>query len=139
MANANDLRTGPDSSLTALVTGIINDVQELLKQQLSLFREEVKDDVRKTKEAAISLGAGIGILVLSGIFLCLMLVYLLNWAFPAALPVWLCYGIIGGLLLLSGGALLYAGRRKLASFNPLPDQSVGALRENVRWIMNPRK
>lgn len=52
---ANDVHTGPDSSLTSLVAGIIKDVQELLKQQLSLFREEVKDDVRKTKEAAISL------------------------------------------------------------------------------------
>jgi hypothetical protein len=137
MANANDVRTGSDASLTSLVTGIINDVQELLKQQLNLFREEVKDDVRKTKEAAISLGAGIGILVLSGIFLCLMLVYLLHWAF--SLQEWICYGIVGGLLLLVGGGLLFAGRQKLASFNPLPDQSVGALRENVRWIMNPRK
>jgi hypothetical protein len=135
---AHDIRTGTEPSLTALVTGIINDVQELLKQQLSLFRQEVKDDVRKTKEAAISLSAGIGILVVGGIFIGLMLVYLLNWAFPAALPVWLCYGIIGGLMLLGGGALLYAGKRRLASFNPLPDQSVEALRENVQWIMNPK-
>jgi hypothetical protein len=135
---ANDIRTGTEPSLTSLVTGIINDLQELLKQQLSLFRQEVKDDVRKTKEAAISLSAGIGILALGGIFIGLMLVYLLNWAFPEALPVWLCYGIIGGLMLLGGGALLYAGKRRLASFNPLPDQSVEALRENVQWIMNPK-
>jgi hypothetical protein len=135
---ANDIGTGTEPSLTSLVTGIINDAQELLKQQLSLFRQEVKDDVRKTKEAAISLGAGIGILALGGIFICLMLVYLLNWAFPTALPLWLCYGIIGGLMLLGGGGLLYAGKRRLASFNPLPDQSVEALRENVQWIMNPK-
>jgi len=136
---SNDVRTGPEASLTSLMTGIINDVQELLKQQLSLFRQEVKDDVRKTKEAVISLSAGTGILVLGGILLCLMLVYLLNWAFPSVLPLWACYGIIGGLLVLGGGALLYAGKRKLTSFNPLPDQSVGALRENVQWIMNPKK
>jgi hypothetical protein len=136
---ANDLHTGTEPGLTNLVTGIINDVQELLRQQLNLFRQEVKDDVRKTKEAVISLSAGVGILVLSVILLSFMLVYLLNWAFPDALPLWLCYGIIGGLLLLGGGALLYAGKRKLTSFNPLPDQSVGALRENVQWIMNPKK
>jgi hypothetical protein len=135
---SQDIRNGTEPSLTSLVTGIINDLQELLKQQLSLFRQEIKDDVRKTKEAAISLSAGIGILALGGLFMCLMLVYLLNWAFPATLPVWLCYGIIGGLMLLSGGALLYAGKRRLASFNPLPDQSVEALRENVQWIMNPK-
>jgi hypothetical protein len=134
---ANDLHTGTEPGLTQLVTGIINDAQELLKQQLSLFRQEIKDDVRKTKEAVIALSAGIGTLALGGIFVCLMLVYLLHWAF--AMELWLCYGIIGGLLLLGGGVLLYAGKRKLTSFNPLPDQSIGALRENVRWIMNPKK
>ena len=135
---ANDLHTGTEPGLSHLVTGIINDVQELLKQQLNLFRQEIKDDARKTKEAVISLSAGIGVLVLGVILLSLMLVFLLHWAFDV-LPLWLCFGIIGGLMLLGGGALLYAGKRKLASFNPLPDQSVGALRENVRWIMNPKK
>jgi uncharacterized membrane protein YqjE len=136
---ANEVHTGPEPTLTSLVTGIVTDVQELVKQQLNLFRQEVKDDVRKSKEAAITLGAGIGMLVVSAIFLCLMLVYLLHWAFPTVLQDWICYGIIGGLLFLGGAGLLYAGKRKLASFHPLPDQSVGALRENVRWITNPRR
>jgi hypothetical protein len=136
---ANEVHTGADASLTSLVTGIVHDAQELLKQELALFRQEVKGDVRKTKEAAVLLGAGIGTLVLSGIFICQMLAYLLNWAFPNALPLWICEGIMGGLLLLVGGGLFYIGRSKLISFNPLPDQTVGALKENVRWIMNPRK
>jgi hypothetical protein len=135
---ANDVHPGTETSLTSLVTGIIKDVQELLKQQLSLFRQEVKDDMRKTKEAALSMGAGIGILTVGSLFLCLMLDHLLNWAFPTALPPWLCDGIIGVLMLIGGGALLYLGKRRLASFNPLPDQSVEALRENVQWIMNPK-
>jgi hypothetical protein len=135
---ANDVHTGAEPSFTSLVTGIINDAQELLKQEMSLFRQEVKNDVRKTKEAVLSLSEGIGILVVGGLFFCLMLVNLLNWAFPT-LPLWLCYGIICALLLAGGGVLLYMGKRKLASFNPLPDQSVEALRENVQWIMNPKK
>jgi len=52
---ANDLHTGTEPSLTGLVTGIINDAQELLKQQVALFKQEVKDDIRKTKEAAVAL------------------------------------------------------------------------------------
>ena len=134
-----DVHTSPEPKLTSLVTGIINDVQDLLKQQLTLFREEVKNDVRKTKEAVLSLSVGIGILAVGGLFLCLTLVHLIHWAAPDVLPLWLCYGIVAGLFLLGGGALLYAGKRKLSSFNPLPDQSVGALKENVQWLMNPRK
>lgn len=135
---ANDLHTGTEPSMTGLVTGIINDAQELFKQQLALFKQELKDDVRKTKEAAISLSAGLGIVLVGGLLWCLMLVHLLAWAFPS-LPLWCAYGIIGLVFVAGGGALLYLGKKRFESFNPLPDQSVGALKENVQWIMNPKK
>jgi len=135
---APDLHTGTEPSFTGLVTGIINDAQDLLKQQLALFRQEVTDDVRKTKEAVISLALGGAVLIVGGLLWCLMLVHLLQWAIPA-LPLWCCYGIIGLLFTGAGGVLLYTGKRRFESFNPLPDQSVGALKENVRWIMNPKK
>jgi hypothetical protein len=135
---ANDLRTGNEPSLTGLVTGIINDGQELLKQQMALFKQEIKDDLRRTKEIALSLGAGIAILLVGGLLWCLMLVHLLAWLAPG-LPLWCCYGIIGLIFVAGGGALLYAGKRRMESFNPLPDQSVRALKENVQWILNPKK
>lgn len=135
---ANDLHTGTEPSVTGLVTGIINDAQELLKQQLALFKQEVKDDVRKTKEAALSLSIGIAVLLVGGLLWCWMLVYLLNWAIPS-LPLWSCYGIVGLAFVTCGGAFLYMGKKRFESFNPLPDQSVKALKENVRWIMNPKK
>jgi hypothetical protein len=47
--------------------------------------------------------------------------------------------MIAGLFLLGGAVLLYAGKRKLTSFHPLHDQAVTALKENVQWLMNPRK
>lgn len=135
---ANDLRTGHEPSITGLVTGIINDAQDLLKQQLALFKQEIKDDVRKTKEAVLALSVGMGILLVGGLLWCLMLVHLLSWAFPS-LPLWCSYGIIGLVFVACGGALLYLGKRRFESFNPLPEQSVGALKENVQWIMNPKK
>jgi hypothetical protein len=135
---ANDLHTGSEPSLTGLVAGIINDAQELLKQQMALFKQEIKDDVRKTKEAALALSAGLGIVVVGGLLLCVMLVHFLNWAVPS-LPLWSCYGIVGIVFVACGGALLYAGKKRFESFNPLPEQSVGALKENVQWIMNPKK
>ena len=135
---ANDLHTGHEPSITGLVTGIINDAQDLLKQQLAMFKQEIKDDVRKTKEAALALSAGLGILVVGGLLWCVMLVHLLSWALPS-LPLWCCYGIVGLVFVAGGGALLYTGKRRFESFNPLPEQSVGAMKENVQWIMNPKK
>jgi len=71
-------------SMAPLVTGIIDDLQELIKQNLALFKVEVREDFKKTKEAAASLGVGIGLAVVGALHLTLMLVYLLWWAFDSA-------------------------------------------------------
>lgn len=47
---------GAEPSVTSLLSGIVNDAQELIKQQLLLFRHELKDDVNKAREVLPSLG-----------------------------------------------------------------------------------
>jgi len=133
---ATDLQTGPDTTISELVTGIVKDVQELLAQQLQLFKEELSADFRKTKEAAASLAFGGGALLLAVGFLCLMLVHLLNWA--TALPLWGCYGLVGGVLAALGGALVFAGKHQLDSVTPFPQESAQALKENVQCLINPK-
>jgi hypothetical protein len=134
----NDLQNGPEgASATQLVGGIITDAQELVKQQLALLRHEVKEDFRKAEEAGSFLVWGLGGALVGSIVLCLMLVHLLSWAAPA-LPVWVCYGIVGAPIVTLGGALYFAGAHKVRSFNPLHDQSAQALKENYQWITNPK-
>lgn len=135
---ANQLQTAPEPSMTSLVSGIIDDVQELIKQQADLIRSEIKDDMQKTKVAVSSMAAGAGVALLGVILLSLMAVYLLHWAAPN-LPLWACFGIVGGALAVAGGALIYAGKKKFDSFNPLPDQSFQALKENLQWQTNNPK
>jgi uncharacterized membrane protein YqjE len=129
---ANDVRSPNDPSVTTLVSGIVCEVQELIKQQVALVRVEVRNDFQKTKSAISSLAIGAGILLLGIILACLMVVYALNAAWPE-LPLWACYAIVGGVLLALGVILLYAGKRKFDTFNPLPDQSFEALKENLQW------
>jgi len=132
---ANDAHTGTEPSVTTLVTGIINDAQELIKQQMALVRTEIQEDFRKTKEGALSLALGLGIAALGGLLLCFMLVHLLYWAVPQV-TLWGWFGIVGGVLAAAGAGLIYAGSKTFESFNPLPDQSARALKENVQWLTN---
>jgi len=131
------MRSHDDPSVTKLVTGIVGDVQELIKQQVALVRVEVRDDFAKTKTALSSLAIGAGVMLLGIILACLMIVYALNAAWPE-LPLWACYAIVGGVLLALGAILLYAGKKKFDTFNPLPDQSFQALKENLQWQKNPK-
>jgi hypothetical protein len=130
---ASDIQTGSERTITSLVTGILSDAQELIKQQLALTREEIKEDVRRTKDAILFLGAGIGVATVGGLLLLFMLVHFLSWAFPG-LPLWGSFGLVGGLLVVLGLGMFFAGKQLFESFNPLPDQSAAALRENVQWL-----
>lgn len=133
----SDFHTDAAPSVTELVGGIVGDVQDLIKQQFALFKHEVREDIRKAKDATVSLVLGGAILAVGGILLCLMLVHLLHWAAPT-LPLWSCYAIVGGGLTLIGGIGLYVGYRQVKSVNPLPDETVAALKENVQWIAKPK-
>jgi hypothetical protein len=134
---ADHVQTVPEGSLTGLVTGIVNDAQELVKQQFALFKYEIREDLHKTMQAAIALGIGIAVALVGGLSLWLALVFLLFWAFPVV-PLWGWFAIVGGLFIIAGALLFYAGKAKLESFNPLPNQSAEALKENVQWIMRPK-
>jgi hypothetical protein len=131
---ANYLDTGQEISIPALVTGIVNDAQNLLKQQLSLFKYEIQADIRKTKQAVLVLGVGMGITLVGLWFLFLMLVYFLAWS--TSLPLWSCYGLVGLGLSAVGGLLIYRAKRKFDVIHPLPEQSARALEENIQCLTN---
>lgn len=137
---ADDVHTSSESSVTNLVSGILNDAQELFKQQVVLLKHEVKDDLRKTRDAALVLVIGTGVVGLGGLLLCWGLVYLLRWAAGGEdhLPLWASFGIVGGILAIVGGIVCYLGKKKFDSFNPLPEETAEALKENVQWIMKPK-
>jgi hypothetical protein len=134
---ANDGQGPPERSVTTLVSGIIADTQQLIQQQFAMFQQEFRDDWRKSKEAAIALAVGVGITLAGSVLLLLMLSLLLHWAVPG-LPLWACCGIVGGVLVALGGALVYAGVKKFDSFHPLSDQSVEAMKENLKWTTKPK-
>jgi H+/Cl- antiporter ClcA len=133
---ANDLQTNSEPSVTSLLGGIVSDLQTLLGQQLALFRQEVRDDLRKTKEATLAIMAGVVVALLGGITLCFMAAHALDTY--TQIPLWGCYGIVGGVLAIIGGALLAVGLGRFRSFNPLPDESAQAFKENVQWIAKPK-
>jgi len=143
----NEVHTQSEPGLTSLLGGIISDFGDLIRQEIRFAKAEVKSDLSKTREAVSILAVGIGIASVSGMLLVWMLVYLLHWLTipagdvldPAKLPLWACFGIVGGILGVIGGITIQTGRGKLQSNNPLPDQTVENVKENVQWIANSKK
>jgi|SRR5216117_359691 len=134
---ALDLRSAGQPTLTALMKGIVSDAQELIRQQIALFKTEIRADLRKTRQATVLILAGTGAMIVGGVFLLIMLPLLLNWLVPA-IPLWACFGVVSAAALAVGGTLVLVGVRRFKSFNPLPTQSVEALKENLTWTIHPK-
>lgn len=122
-----------DQGINSLVGGILADMQRLFGQQIELLHQEISDDFRKTKESILAMGAG-GILALLGAMLLIpALIGVLSWAVPQ-IPWWGWCGILAGLSLVAAAVLYSGGKKKLESFNPLPDRSLQAAKESLEWI-----
>jgi Putative Actinobacterial Holin-X, holin superfamily III len=119
-------------TLTELLTGLMYDAMALLRQEVALAKHEIRAELRNTILAALSLGVGGGITAIGGLLLILMLVHLLQAL--TALPLWACYGVVGGLFAVVGGVLLVLGKQKMARLHLMPQKTVETMQENVEWI-----
>lgn len=128
---AMHVETENNQSLTTLVSGIINDGQELLKQQLHLFQVELVNDLKRTRNASIPLIVGGVIAAISGLFLFVTLALWIPWQWN--LPNWVGFAIVTGIFIVAGVVLLLMAKSRFDAFNPLPDKSIEGLKENVQW------
>ena len=124
-------------SIGVLLNGIINDVQELLTKEATAVRLEVHDDLDRMKGAAMSFILGGGILAVGVFLLVLMLVHLLHTY--TELPLWSCYGLVGGVFAIVGAGLLHKGKNTTEEIDVVPRRSMKAAKEDFQWIKEHAK
>lgn len=138
------IHNSTEPGATALMGGIIDDVQHLVKQQIALTRQEIVDDIAKAREATKLYVVGYGVFCLGGLLLSLAAVHLLHWATSpagtdiAALPLWACHAAVGAVLLLIGVAVIWCGEGKWNSINPLHNAATDELKKSVEWGLHPK-
>ncbi len=128
---------GSEPTVTSLLSGIVNDAQELIKQQLELFKHELKDDMKKAQEGLPSLGLGVALAVAAIFLLGVTIATLLSWAFPNALPYWASFLIVTVVFGVVGCVLLYFAKKNLESL-PMSHEAMKATEENVEWLTKPK-
>jgi drug/metabolite transporter (DMT)-like permease len=121
-----------DASMAQLLSGIVGDAQTLVRQEIALARQEVREEIDAAKSAGIKLGIAGVVLAIGGLLLVLTLAQgiadLFNW------PVWAGYGLVGLILAVAGYVLLSVAQKQIKEVTPVPHKTVETMKENVEWI-----
>ena len=103
--------------------------ERLVREELRLAKEEIRDEARLASKAGILFGIG-GVVGLGAfLVLCFCAVFLLS----LAMPMWVGALIVGVFLALVCGGLIWTGRDRLKHFSIKPKETVETLQEDRRW------
>jgi uncharacterized membrane protein YqjE len=130
----DNLHTDTAPSMASLVSGIINDAQQLIRQEVALAKRELQQELNKAKVAAVSFGIGIMVTACGAVMLVIMLALLIGWLIGPGYY-WAGFGILGVVLLCVGGIALFLAKNKVQSITMMP-QTVETMKENAQWIKN---
>jgi hypothetical protein len=126
---ARDTQPSAPSEISHLAEGALRDVERLLGQHLDLLKSELKEELTRARDAALGISAGAGAAAAGAALGTLMAVHLLHRV--SRLPLWACYGAVGGSLGLLCAGLLRGGVKRAADLSLVPRQTAAVLREEL--------
>ena len=99
----SEVDANTESGITSLLTGITSDVQQLVRQEVALMRQEIQEEIHKTKDAAMAVALGATAAGVSLILIGFTAVYVL--AAASALPLWAAFAIVASVIGIAAGVL----------------------------------
>ncbi|OAI50199.1 hypothetical protein AYO44_05880 [Planctomycetaceae bacterium SCGC AG-212-F19] len=130
-----NLQADAQPGVASLVGGILDDAQKLVRQEVALARREVSQAWDKAKTGGALLASALAVGLVGGVLLGFMLVKLLH---QYLLPnhEWACFGIVGGLVALLAGGLVYCGLHQIKQVHLSLPQTAETLREDAQAVSN---
>jgi uncharacterized membrane protein YqjE len=126
---AKDIAKGTAESLGTIVSGIVEDLQQIVRGEVQLAKTELKEDATQIGKGAGMLGAGVFFGLIGFIFLMLSLTYLLNqW-----MEMWIAAGIVGLGLVIIAAILAMSGKSQIQEANLKPEETIDSLMEDQEW------
>jgi len=121
-----------EQSVSTIVSGIVADVQNLARQEVALAKQELREELNTAKDAGIKLGIAIGILAVGGLFVLIALA--LGISAALGWPSWTGFAIVGVVFAVAGYILLSSAQKEIRQVQPVPQQTIDTMKENVEWI-----
>ena len=117
-----------DRSLSELVSEVTTEVGNLFRKEVELARVETSEQVSRAAKAGGMLGAAavIGFLDL------ILFAFAAAWALSEIVPEDVAFLIVAIVFAVVAAVLAVAGKKRIASINPVPTQTVQTLKDDVQ-------
>ena len=124
----------PEKSLGQLFSELTSDLSTLMRKEVELAKVETKQEVSRAGKAGGMLGGG----AFAGYFALLFLSFALAWLLDEWMHTALAFLIVGLLYAVVAAVLVVRGRARMQNVNPVPQQTVETLKEDVQWAKAQR-
>lgn len=125
------------SRVVEQIEPIAQDAERLVELHTELLQSELRQTAAEAVPAIVSLGAGAGLAAVGGLLGSLAVAHGLQRT--TKMPLWTCYGLVGGVLGAVGAGLMGSGGRKLSGVSFVPYETLAALREDLEWVKGRTK
>jgi len=115
-----------------LVGAVLHDAETLAVQHADLLRAELRHNLADLGLATASVVAGAALTATASVLATLMFVHKLERS--TRLPLWGCYGLVGGVAGAVGTGLLWSGVERARGVDPVPRETLAAVREDYQWV-----
>lgn len=129
------LTTSEDRSLGELFGDLTADMGTLVRKEIELAKVEIKEEVAKSGKAGGMLG-GTAVAALLAVNL---LSFALAWGLAEVMPEGFAFLLVGVLWAIAAAVLYTRGRSELQKVNPVPEQTIETLKEDVQWAKQQTK
>ena len=118
-----------DRSIAEILQDVLRNLQDIVRSEVRLAKTEVRQEVVKVKSAALLMAVG----TLCGIFALFFLLLAGIYALTRVVPDWAAALIVTAALLAVAAITIMAGLKQFNRVHPMPEKTVGTIKENVAW------
>jgi hypothetical protein len=119
-----------DASLGELFSDLTTDMSALLRDELSLAKVELKEEITKVGRASGMFGGA----ALAGYMTIVLLSFAAAWGLAEVMAVGWAFLIVAVIWGIAAALLYLRGRDQLQKVHPKPEQTIDTLKEDVRWV-----
>jgi uncharacterized membrane protein YqjE len=122
-------RPEDNRSMGELLSEMTSEVSQLFRAEIELAKTEAKEEAQKAARAGVMFGAG----GFAGYLAIIMLSFAAAWALTAVIPDGLAFLVVGVVYAAVAAVLFLLGRSRMQEFNPVPQETVETLKEDMEW------